>query len=48
METLDVIFILIAVVPLSITFGAWAQKVIIYLEDLRREASYPKKSKNEE
>ncbi len=36
MEVKEVLFLLLAVVPPSMAIGAWAQKIICYLEEIRQ------------
>ncbi|WP_299801596.1 hypothetical protein [uncultured Shewanella sp.] len=37
MDLTDVCFLIIAIVPACIAIGAWAQKVISYLEEIRND-----------
>ncbi|GAB3536061.1 hypothetical protein [Photobacterium alginatilyticum] len=37
MDLKDVVFLIISIVPVCIAIGAWAQKVMSHLEDIRND-----------
>lgn len=40
MDKLDVIFLLLAVIPMSMAIGAWIQKVTTCLEEIRSKKAH--------